>query len=244
MPSPDEVVGYGPHPSQRVELWLPEDGPPAAEGVALLLHGGYWRDRYDLRLMDPLSADLAQRGWIAVNAEYRRVGADGGGWPATFDDVRAAAEVAADLADEHHLPLVVVGHSAGGQLALWVAGEVAVDAVVALAPVADLEEASRRGLSDHAAHGLLGGSPADHPARYAAASPVRRLPLSTPVLLVHGDADAHVPVALSDALADQLRAAGDEVAYLRPVGVDHFAPIDPGSPEWHQVMGWLAEVPA
>ena len=113
-------MAYGAAPSQRLEVWAPSagDGPWP---VAVLLHGGYWRDRYDLHLMDGLAGDSAARGWLAVNVEYRRVGADGGGWPATFDDVRAAVATAARLPGGDPERLVAIGHSAGGHLALWAA---------------------------------------------------------------------------------------------------------------------------
>ena len=123
--------------------------------------------------MDGLAADLAASGWLAVNVEYRRVGADGGGWPATFDDVRAALAAAAAAA---RVPIRLVWwRSATRPAAISRSGPRAVHplaAVVALAPVSDLHEASRRGLSDHAVHGLLGGPPTEHPDRYAAADPM------------------------------------------------------------------------
>lgn len=238
--SAPEVVAYGPAPSQYVEVWAP--GGEGPWPVAVLLHGGYWRDRYDLHLMDGLAADLVARGWLAVNAEYRRVGAggvDGGGWPATFDDVRAVMALAAALPSADPARLVVIGHSAGGHLALWAAVEVPVAAVVALAPVSDLHEAARRGLSDHAVHGLLGGSPAEHPDRYRAADPVTHLPLGTRTLVVHGDADENVPVELSRAYVEAAVAAGDDVTYVELPGGDHFVVIDPASDAWRAVAGWL-----
>jgi acetyl esterase/lipase len=232
-------VDYGTAPSQHLEVWEPIDGranPP----VAFVLHGGYWRDRYDLHLMDPLCRDLAERGWRAVNVEYRRVGTDGGGWPATFDDVRDAMAAADGLNGRADASRVVpVGHSAGGHLALYVAALRSVAAVVALAPVSDLTEASKRGLSDCAVHGLLGGPPADVPARYAATDPMVHLPLGCPTLVVHGDADDNVPIELSEAYVAAARAAGDEVTYQELRGVDHFDVIDPSSGAWRGVVDWL-----
>src|SRR3954464_3235570 len=84
-------IRYGGHPSQHVELTLP-DGMP--RGVVVVIHGGFWKAAYDLSLGRPLAADLAGRGWAVLNIEYRRVGPDdsggGGGVPQTLDDVRAA----------------------------------------------------------------------------------------------------------------------------------------------------------
>ena len=233
---------YGPAPSQHLEVWTPaEDAGPWP--VAVLLHGGYWRDRYDLHLMDGLADDLAARGWLVANAEYRRVGDDGGGWPATFDDVRSAVEAAAGLSGADPFRVVVIGHSAGGQLALWAASQRPLAAVVALAPVSDLQEASARGLSDHAVHGLLGGPPTEHPDRYAAADPMRRLPLRTPTLVVHGDADVNVPLDLSQVYVDAALAAGDDVTYVELAGGDHFVVIDPASEAWRQIVSWLTASP-
>jgi dipeptidyl aminopeptidase/acylaminoacyl peptidase len=234
-------VDYGPAASQYLEVWAPgrDSGDPPWP-TAVVLHGGYWRDRYDLHLMDGLCADLAASGWLAVNVEYRRVGNDGGGWPATFDDLRAALEAAARLPDADTEHLVAIGHSAGGHLALLAATVRPLAAVVALAPVSDLYEASARGLSDHAVHGLLGGSPAEEPARYEAADPVRHLPLGCPTLVVHGDADENVPIDLSEAFVAAARAAGDDVTWRELPGGDHFVVIDPSASVWREVVSWLA----
>lgn len=234
------TVRYGDAPSQYIELWHPSgDGLRPA---AVLIHGGYWRDRYDLHLMDGLGAQLAEQGWLAANLEYRRVGADGGGWPMTFDDVRAGLAATADLPEADNERLVCVGHSAGGHLALLAATSHSLAATVALAPVSDLHEASRRGLSDHAVHGLLGGPPQVHPDRYVATDPMRLLPLGVRTLVVHGTADMNVPIDLSDAYVEAARAAGDDVTYHRLEGVDHFDVIDASSEAWRGVVAWLAPI--
>lgn len=233
------VHTYGAHPSQHAELFLPEARPPV--GVAVVIHGGFWRDRYDRHLMDGLCLDLASRGWAAWNLEYRRVGDDGGGWPYTFDDVRAGIDA---LADVDNLPLarvVTIGHSAGGHLALWAAHRCnAVTAVVSLAGVTDLVDAHQRGLSSDAIGSFLGSSPAEAPDRYAAASPMALLPLGVPALLVHGDADDNVPVELSVSYASAARAVGDDVELVVRPGIDHFEVIDPASGSWAVVMNWLS----
>ncbi len=234
------IEPYGDHPSQHAELFLPDEGGPQA--TAVVIHGGFWRDRYDLHLMDGLCADLAANGWAAWNLEYRRVGADGGGWPFTFDDVRSGIDA---LAVVGGLPLdrvVTIGHSAGGHLALWAgAATEAVTAVVSLAGVTDLVDAHRRGLSSNATGSFLGGAPDDVPDRYAAASPMALLPLGVPALLVHGDRDENVPVELSVSFADAARAAGDEVELVVRPGIDHFEVIDPRGQSWRIVMDWLGD---
>src|SRR5262245_11803493 len=126
---------YGDHPAQVVERFAPTGEP---RGTAAAFHGGFWRDAYDRHLMDDLCEDLAGSGWAAWNVEYRRLGG-GGGWPATFEDVTAALDLVG-------APVVTIGHSAGGHLALWAAGHPNVTRAVAQAGVVDLEAAIRLGL--------------------------------------------------------------------------------------------------
>src|SRR5207244_5343392 len=122
----------------------------------------------------------AERGYVAWNIEYRRVGQEGGGWPGTFDDVAAAADALADIPEIDQRRLVAVGHSAGGHLALWLASRTAVRVrlrgAVSQAGVADLEQAHADDLGSGAVASFLGGSPSDLPDRYAEASPAARIP--------------------------------------------------------------------
>ncbi|MFI1970096.1 hypothetical protein BLA24_18740 [Streptomyces cinnamoneus] len=220
-----ETVAYGPHPSQVVDFHLPARG--AAPDVRVtLLHGGFWREAYDRAHLVPLATELAERGLEVALAEYRRVGG-GGGWPETFDDVVRAAGTRRDApAARRH---VLVGHSAGGHLALWAAsspaaGAVAVDHVVALAPVADLARARELGLSRGAVGELVA------PDREHAADPMRLPPPRVPVTLVHGTRDEDVPVDLSRAYARAARAAGAAVELTVLEGAGHYEPITPGTP--------------
>jgi acetyl esterase/lipase len=229
---------YGRHRSQVAELFLPAGAGP--HPVAVLLHGGCWRARYDRHLMDPLAADLVAHGWAAWNVEYRRVGLRaGGGWPATFDDVAAAIDLLADVEAPLDLGRVAaVGHSAGGHLALWAAGRsaarVPLSAAVGQAAVSDLDRAAAAGVCGGMVERLLGGSPARVPDRYGEASPARRLPLEVPVLLVHGGRDDLVPVDMSRRFA---AAARCELVELEADG--HFEHIEPGSRAWATVVEWL-----
>jgi len=219
--------------------------------VVVVLHGGFWQAMYGRRLMNKISADLARAGFAAWNLEYRRVGM-GGGWPATFLDVAAGIDALADLADLDLGRVTTLGHSAGGQLALWAAGrsglpvgapgaspKVTVGAAVSLAGVVDLVDAAKRGVGGAAVAQLLGGLPAQVPDRYALASPAARLPLGVPQLLLHGEGDHHVPVDMSVRYAAEARAAGDDVDLVTPAGVDHMSPIDPSGPAWPTVVDWL-----
>ena len=184
---------------------------------ALVLHGGFWRDAYDLTLMDDVCEDLAARGWQAFNAEYRRLGRNGTSWPEMAADVRAAAELARAE--------VAIGHSAGGHLALWCAAEGLVERAVGQAPVSDLAAAAP--LSSGVVAELQ--APAD-------ASPHARLPLGRPQLVVHGTLDDCVPVQMSRNYAT---AAGVEVTYMEREGEGHFEHIDARSGAWADVVAWL-----
>jgi acetyl esterase/lipase len=228
---------YGADPQQVADLLLPEgDGP---HPLVLLLHGGFWRTRFTRALMAALAADLAGRGWATWNVEYRRTGS-GGGVPQTLDDVRAAIRALPGL--DAHLQLsriLVVGHSAGGQLGLCVSDEPTVGAVVALAGVCDLRSTAAEHLGEDAALAFMGAMPAERPDAYALADPLGLLPSGVDVLLVHGDADARVPVSQSRRYAQAARAAGDRCELLELAGVDHFAVIDPRTGAWASVAARL-----
>jgi acetyl esterase/lipase len=238
-----ETHHYGAHPSQVADLHTPATGE--GRPVAVVIHGGFWRDRYDRTLMEALCVDLARSGWAAWNLEYRRLGG-GGGWPATFDDVAAGIDHLSTLAAPLDLARVAaVGHSAGGHLALWAASRdrpgVAVTGAVGQAAVSDLAAVARLGLSSGAVEELLGGSPERVPERYAAACPAQRLPLRVPLLLVHGMRDDTVPVAVSRDFQRAAVAAGDTCDLVIHERDGHFEHIDPASGAWATVKRWLAD---
>jgi dipeptidyl aminopeptidase/acylaminoacyl peptidase len=229
---------YGADPEQVADLLLPTTAGP--HPVAVLLHGGFWRARFDRSLMAALAVDLADRGWASWNVEYRRTG-NGGGVPETIDDVRSAlgalarlgAPVVADRA-------VIIGHSAGGQLGLCVADDPAVAAVVSLAGVCDLAWAFAEGIGEGATHQFVGAGPAERPEAYALADPMARIPAGARVLLVHGDADDRVPVEHSRRYARAAAAAGvGDCELMELPGVDHFALIDPRGDPWAGVAARL-----
>src|SRR3954468_6251015 len=213
---------------------LSQFGELAGEGpVAVLIHGGFWRDRYDLTLMAPLAADLAARGWAAWNIEYRRLGS-GGGVPETLDDVSAAIDHLASLDGVDLSRVVAIGHSAGGHLAAWAATRenphVSVTAVVSQAGVLDVRRAWELGLSDDVAQEFLRGD--IQTAKLA--PPIERLPLGVPALLVHGGRDDIVPLEISERFA---RASG--ATLIVEPEEDHFGHLDPGNPMWQAVVKWL-----
>jgi len=191
--------------------------------VAVLVHGGFWRARYGLDLEHALARDLVARGWTVWNVEYRRLG-DGGGWPATYDDVRAAIAALPVAADR----LVAIGHSAGGHLAMRAAADARLTGVVSQAGALDLYELWRRGTSDNVVRQFLGGSPDEVPDAYEAATP---LPPSVPTLLVHGALDEDVPPEISRGFA------GGELVVIEDEG--HMEHLDPASRCWRAVTEWL-----
>jgi dipeptidyl aminopeptidase/acylaminoacyl peptidase len=230
---PPDTISYGAHPEQLAEVRVPAGKGP--HPVVLLVHGGFWRARFDRSTLAALAVDLAGRGFATVNVEYRRIGA-GGGIPETLEDVQAAAEALPRLAPRvDRNRVVALGHSAGGHLALWLARTGTVRAVASLAGVCDLAAAAEEGLGDGAAVELTGGLPAERRAAYALADPLQRLPTGIPTLLVHGDADDRVPVEQSRRYARAAASAGDVCELLELPGVGHFEVLDPRRPAWADV---------
>ena len=243
---PDAVLRYGRSGRSVVDLRLPvrAAGDPPAR-LVVVLHGGFWREEYDRTHTRPLADGLAARGWAVATPEYRRTGQPGGGWPGTFDDVAAALRALPDLVEavapgavDVGAP-VLLGHSAGGQLALWAAATPAVRppglaGVVALSPVADLDKAWRLDLDGGAVTALLGGSPAEVRDRYAAVDPVRLPAPPVPVTVLHGTDDEQVPPSLSQSYGE---ARGARVELLE--AVEHFGLIDPRSAAWPRVLAAL-----
>ena len=219
----------------------------------MVIHGGYWKARYDRSLMTALCEDLADRGIAAWNLEYRRVG-NGGGWPETFADVASGIDLLCDLEASLDLERVgAIGHSAGGHLALWAAARTTLSgnapgavpsvmprAVVSQAGVADLRLAAVTSPSDEPTLALMGGSPEQHPERYALASPCERLPLGVEQLVLHGDQDETVSMLISESYAAAAVAIGDpcELRVLPRTG--HFEHIDPSTRAWQICRDWLA----
>ncbi|MGL6278676.1 MAG: alpha/beta hydrolase family protein [Gaiella sp.] len=228
-----EQVAYGLHPDQVLDLRLPAGAGP--HPLALVLHGGFWRPPYTRSGTAALAVALVEQGWATANAEYRRLGP--GAYRPMLDDVAAAGDALPGFA-----ATVAVGHSAGGHLALWLAAQGRVDAVVALGGVCDLRAAAAAGLGTGAVAELLGGLPGERAAAYREADPAAHLPLGRPQVLVHGTHDDRVPIEHARAYAERSRAAGDDCRLVE-VDAGHFEPIDPRSAVWPTLCEVLATLP-
>lgn len=237
-------------------MLLPDGAGPFP--VVVLLHGGFWRAHRTLDLMRPLAGSLGAAGVAAWNLDYRAVGHDGGGWPGTLHDIAAGVAALDDLADRYPLDrdrVALVGHSAGGQLALWVAGPGSLPGdrqppsvpvqprlVVSLAGVCDLVRAAEQRLGDDAVQGFIGGAPDELAEQYRAASPQALVPLGVRQLLVHGTADTKVPVRQSIGYAAHARARGDDVELVEVTDADHMALVDPTSAAWRRTLITIVEI--
>jgi acetyl esterase/lipase len=238
---PDRTEITGPEQTDVYDVWEPD--AHRARGVTVaLVHGGFWRERYDRAHLAPLAQALADDGFHVANLEYARAAMPGGGWPGTGTSV--LGQLAAVHTDTH-LPerVVTVGHSAGGHLALWVASDGRapwLTGVVALAPAADLGEVDRLGLSDHAARNLLGSAPDDDPVAWADADPARQR-LTTPAVIVSGERDADVPASVIDSYLAS-RDPAEPLHHAVAHGADHFDLIDPQANAYLLVLAEIEEL--
>jgi acetyl esterase/lipase len=231
-------IPYGADPLQFGELRLPEGEGP--HPLVIVIHGGFWRARYDLEYIAPVCEALTRAGVATWSLEYRRIGNAGGGWPGTLEDVQSGGRHVRNLAQNYNLDLrrvITLGHSAGGQLALWLGSNknVPIAGVVSLAGVADLRRAWELKLSKNVVAEFLGGSPKKFPERYARASPIERLPLGIPQRLFHGTADDSVPHELSERYVSQASKCGDDVELIKLKKSGHFELVDPKTEEFEKV---------
>lgn len=233
----DERVSYGDAPNHFFDAWHPVG---TARGSAIFIHGGFWRARYGLTHASHVCAALARHGLATANLEYRRVGDSGGGWPGSYNDVLAALPSVTTHFGEKDV--VVLGHSAGGHLALRLAAEpLAIRGIVALAPVADVRLAYDLHLSNDAVVEFLGGTPSEVPAAYYEACPTKHTSAIRRILL-HGKSDDVVPISLSTSYCQKRKADEDLISLRALEGVDHFALIDPESPAFTTVLQSVLEL--
>ncbi|KKI91181.1 esterase [Bacillus sp. SA1-12] len=250
-------ISYGEHPSQFGELRMPKSSIPCP--VVVLIHGGFWQSKYNLEENNPIAEDLTRRGYATWNIEYRRVGEEGGGWTGTFNDVIDALNHLYQLKETYPLDLsnvIVIGHSAGGHLALWLASRtvqvesdgifnklvVPMQKVISLAGVTDLikmwEIHEEKGIKSLVS-ALMGGSPNEVDERYKLTSPIELLPMMIEQILVHGELDRHVPVELSKDYYFKAVGQNNKIKLVILPGIEHFKIIDPTSTAWNSVVDTL-----
>lgn len=260
-PSADHRIPYGPHSLQFGDLRLP--GTKSAP-VVVFLHGGWWKAAYDLEYGGHLCQALKARGIATWSLEYRRVGDEGGGWPGTFQDVAAGFEHLNELQKTYPLDLTrvaVMGHSAGGHLAYWLAGrhhvpkgnalspsgipKPGIKAAIALAGAVDLRLTIDLAGYFTFAHdkdeviSFMGGSPDQVPDRYKVGNPGDLLPLNVPQTLIQGTEDDQIPPQLPQRWAERGRRMGESVKVEMIPGADHFDVCDPLSKAWSTVQATI-----
>ncbi|MBM7602443.1 acetyl esterase/lipase [Metabacillus crassostreae] len=252
-------ISYGEHSSQFGVLRIPDSKEPLP--IIVMIHGGFWQSKYNLEENNPIAEDLTSRGYVTWNIEYRRVGEEGGGWTGTFNDVIDSINYLSHLKEVYNLDLTkvyLIGHSAGGHLALWVASRmdqikdaqsfnkliVPVKKVVSLAGVTDLNKMwkfhEEKGIKSLVAS-LMGGPPNEFDERYKAASPIELIPIRIDHVLVHGELDQHVPVELSKDYYLKAIEKGSNVKLLILPNVEHFKIIDPTSTAWESIISIIFE---
>jgi acetyl esterase/lipase len=240
-PKADIRVAYGNDANQFVDLRLAKS--KGAHALAMFIHGGYWRAVYDLEYAGHLCGALTAREIVTANVEYRRVGNAGGGWPGTFADVRAAYQFLMQNERKYEFDarrVVVMGHSAGGQLALCLAShERGVKGVVSLAGVVDLQRAYTLHLSNDAVVEFLGGTPAQVADHYREADPMK-LAVSARQWLVHGKGDDIVPPGFSRDYVSA-KQSKEDVRLVEVAKAGHFEVVDPRTRAWKTVESVVVE---
>ncbi|MFK7917091.1 MAG: alpha/beta hydrolase family protein [Ilumatobacter sp.] len=228
---------YGPRRGQHVIVRAASDS--RREATIVLIHGGFWKWPYSRRVFALVERHGARVGFDMVNVEYRRLGrfGGGGGWPSTFEDINAAIR----LAKQRHPDqgLYVVGHSAGGHLALVAAASNSdiIDGVVAIAAPTDLRALFETG-SDVVTD-LVRGAPVD--SRWKLTSPVDMVPIGVPVVCVHSDTDSTVAPSNSVRFIEAATAAGDDAELAIVTAERHRDAMLSRSRTWTRALAAVCE---
>lgn len=248
----DARMRYGNDPNHFAEIRFPNGKGPFP--LLFVVHGGFWQSVYNLSHIGHLCAALTSKGIITCNIEYRRIGNPGGGWPGTFQDISLATHkiVQTTSSDPRfdHARTAILGHSAGGHLALWLAGchriskgspihideKQAVTKAISLAGVSDLRLAWKQKLGHGIVTRLMRGTPNEYPEKYDAGSPIELLPTGAIQALVHGSNDDIVPISQSEAYVEKAERLGDWPTFVKLNGTGHFELIDPESDAWPAVV--------
>lgn len=249
QPSAKRTISYGGDALQHIELWLPQGEGP--HPVVFIIHGGCWQTAVaKADIMGAMAQAFTERGAAVWNIEYRGIDVPGGGYPGTFLDVAAAAQLLGERGDAESLDLdrvVALGHSAGGHLALWLAGQhntdetsplrgeraLGLEGVVSIGGLPDLKEissANPNACGEGTIARLAGAAEPGRVDPFNDTSPAALLPLAVQQILIASAADSIAPPTYSQGYADKARAAGDTVEVRTIAGQGHFELITPGTP--------------
>ena len=258
-PEPSRSITYGDDPLQRIDLWLPERQGP--HPVVLMIHGGCWLTEVaDRSIMNWIANDLKARGIAVWNIDYRGVDR-GGGYPATYRDVAAAADLLAADGARYGLKtdrIVIVGHSAGGHLGLWLAARTALPAtsplhaaapmrpatVISQGGIPDLRAIARavgHGCGTEGAVGMAGTATADRPDIYADTSPPDMPVSGVEEIQVNGDVDPIAPPAFAADYATRRKAKGQAVRSITVPHTGHVELITPDSKAWAEQVRMIEQ---
>ena len=258
-PEASTRLAYGGESQQFGDLWLPDKAQGAR--LILMIHGGCWtKSIASLQIMNYAAEDLRRRGFAVWNIEYRGIDEAGGGYPGTYLDVAAGIDAARQIAATHHLDLhrpIIIGHSAGGHLALWAAGRgglapdsplysvapLRIWSVIDLAGLANLQTDTATACGPEPVAAMAGPSTADRADIYADTSPAALVPLHAAQYVIHGLQDTTVAPGVGDAYAALARAAGDHVEVSNPPG-GHVEEIAPDTASWNATAALVQRLAA
>jgi acetyl esterase/lipase len=245
-PAADHELAYGDDPNQIGELRLPPGSGPFP--VVVLIHGGCWLPQAP-RYLAAMGEELKKDGIATWNIEYRRIGQAGGGWPGTYLDVGRAIDHLRTIAPRYHLDLdrtAVLGHSAGGHLAMWAATRRRLgreNAVYVADPInmaGTIDMSANIGHMEEKCRGpvvtsLMGGTVSAVSDRYRTVSAQTHLPLGVSQVLIWGDHEDFVPQPLVEQYVDAARRAGDRARLIVVPAAGHFETASPFTAAWAAV---------
>lgn len=245
-----ERITYGAETSQFASLWMP--GGAVKPPIVVIVHGGCWSTAYpDLTMMNPVADALQRRGIAVWNVEYRRAEEAGGGWPGTYEDIDHALAKLQEVAASRALDgqrMVIIGYSAGAQLALISAQRFKNDSdtkltlkgVVSLGGILDLANQSAAiaaacGASAPMAK-MIPRMADEQSGQYNKVSPAQAFPFAFPVTLFHGVLDNYSPPYMGLSMLRAARSKGETVNLRVLQDTGHFDMIAPDRPAWGEVV--------
>jgi len=230
---PDDVLTWGPEPDQVADLQLGSPSQP----LIIVMHGGFWRPRTDRTHLRHMARALAEQGYTVVTPEYRRVL---GNPDLTMDDVRVGLHVLpTTLHGYYDGRVILMGHSAGGQLALWAAAvcpPAGLIATIGLAPISDVQAADSIQIGRGAVRDFLGTAAIERPDL----DPARLPSPGQRMILLAGEVDDETPPRLSDGYV----RAHSNVEFHELPSIGHYEFIDPASAAWATILETLTNVTA